>query len=531
MRSIKRLMILAHRYIGIPLSFMFVVWFVSAFFMIYTGGMPRITPDMQIDGASALDFTEVRITPEQAAATVGYTAPQVSLRQVLGRPVYEFAEPGYPSLFIHADNGTYMDPLDEQQSLRLASEFLAIPAQQLRPVAQLQQVDQWTMTESRDLPFYKFAADDGLGTEVYVSPENAKVVVYTTSRSRALAWLGTIPHWLYFASLRLNQPLWYDVVIWLSALGSVLALLGLVLAVTQWRRTRPFTLQRAIPYRGLLRWHYILGALFGVIMLTWVFSGLLSMEPFAWTRDPGVAVDRQVLADGSLDLAAFPSLREADWQGLEGQEIKRIDFQWLQGAPYLLANYSAPRSGLEKRDRLHQPYNIAGQFAAESRLYDAHSGAVVDGFDQATLVAKLDAAVSTATVTEVSLLQGYDDYYYSRQGQLALPVLRVAFDDPGRSWIYVDPERSQVLAVISKWSRLERWLYNGLHSLDFAFWYHQRPLWDIGVILLLLGGLGLSVFGLVVGVKRLVQDLRALVARLKKGARQIPSHQELPDAR
>ena len=80
-----------------------------------------------------------------------------------------------------------------------------------------------------------------------------------------------------------------------------------------------------------------------------------------------------------------------------------------------------------------------------------------------------------------------------------------------------------MLAVISKWSRLERWLYNGLHSLDFAFWYHQRPLWDIGVILLLLGGLGLSVFGLVVGVKRLLQDLRALLARLKQGRSPVSS--------
>ncbi len=43
MRAFRTLLILSHRYIGIPLSFLFVVWFASAFFMIYTGGMPRIT--------------------------------------------------------------------------------------------------------------------------------------------------------------------------------------------------------------------------------------------------------------------------------------------------------------------------------------------------------------------------------------------------------------------------------------------------------------------------------------------------------
>lgn len=94
-------------------------------------------------------------------------------------------------------------------------------------------------------------------------------------------------------------------------------------------------------------------------------------------------------------------------------------------------------------------------------------------------------------------------------------MLRIKFDDPVASWIYVDPDRSELLTTVNKWSRLERWLYNGLHSLDFAFWYHQRPLWDIGVIVLLLGGLGTSLIGLYFGLRRLVRDVQALTGKLK----------------
>jgi len=295
-----------------------------------------------------------------------------------------------------------------------------------------------------------------------------------------------------------------------------MALLGLVLGVTQYRRTQPFNLQRAIPYRGLMRWHYILGAVFGVFTLTWVFSGLLSMEPYPWTNSRGVDVDQALYAEGELDLAAFPAPNSLDWETLSaGNEIKHVDFQWIGGAPYLLASYSVPtEAGSEKRDRLHQPYNIVGQSDAESMLVDARSGRVVKGFDQDTLVAKLDAAVDAA-VTEVTLLDEYDDYYYSRGGQLPLPALRVKFDDPAQSWVYVDPERSELLTLVTRASRVERWLYNGLHSLDFAFWYHKRPLWDIGVILLLLGGLGTSVLGLYFGVRRVKHDVIALARRLK----------------
>ena len=61
-------------------------------------------------------------------------------------------------------------------------------------------------------------------------------------------------------------------------------------------------------------------------------------------------------------------------------------------------------------------------------------------------------------------------------------------------------------------NRVERWLYNGLHSLDFAFWYSKRPLWDIGMILLCGGALVSSAIGLCLGVKRLWRDVARLVS-------------------
>ncbi len=515
MRVFRTLLILSHRYIGIPLSFMFVLWFFSAFFMIYTGGMPRITNEMRVDGASPLAFERVAVTPGQARDIVGYTSTQVSLRTLMGRPVYEFREPGYDNALVYADTGAKVDTLTQADAKRVASDFLAIPEELFAYAGEIDDVDQWTLTQRADLPMYKFEVDDGIGTEVYVSIPNADVAVYTTTRSRALAWLGTIPHWLYFQSLRLNQPLWYDIVVWSSTIGCVLAALGLVLGVTQFRKTVPFDLERAIPYRGLMRWHYILGAVFGVFTLTWVFSGLLSMEPYAWTNSRGVSVDPSLYTEGELDLAAFPAIDSYDWDALAGRnEIKQVEFQWIGGAPYLLASYSVPtQAGSEKRDRLHQPYNIVGQSDAESMLIDAR-GRVVNGFDQNELVAKLDANVDAA-VTEVALLDDYDDYYYSRGGQLPLPALRVKFDDPAQSWIYVDPERSELLSEVTKASRVERWLYNGLHSLDFAFWYHKRPLWDIGVIVLLLGGLGTSLLGLYFGLRRVKYDIVGLARRFR----------------
>ena len=56
-------------------------------------------------------------------------------------------------------------------------------------------------------------------------------------------------------------------------------------------------------------------------------------------------------------------------------------------------------------------------------------------------------------------------------------------------------------------NRVERWLFNGLHSLDFAFWYDRRPLWDAGLIALSAGGLVSSGIGLWVGFRRVRRAL------------------------
>ena len=46
---------------------------------------------------------------------------------------------------------------------------------------------------------------------------------------------------------------------------------------------------------------------------------------------------------------------------------------------------------------------------------------------------------------------------------------------------------------------------NGLHSLDFPFLYGSRPLWDVLVIVLSLGGIVLSASTLWPGWKRLAR--------------------------
>src|SRR5262249_33501115 len=88
----------------------------------------------------------------------------------------------------------------------------------------------------------------------------------------------------YFESLRVQQQVWSQTVIWTSLLGTSLTAVGIILAVVQFGRGKE---GRLSPYRGWFYWHHMVGLIFGVLMLTWVFSGLVSMNPWGFLESSG----------------------------------------------------------------------------------------------------------------------------------------------------------------------------------------------------------------------------------------------------
>ncbi len=513
MPVLRKWLIRVHRYLGIPLSLLFVVWFASGIVMMYTGDMPRVTPQLRLERLADLDLSRVRLTPAEAADRAGVWRwpARAALLMVLDRPAYRFDEST-----VFADTGERLEAVGRAQARTVASRFTGVSEARLRHAGTLTRPDQWTLTYGGALPLHKFEVDDRAGTEVYVSPRSAEVAMLTTRRSRALAWMGAIPHWFYFAALRLDQPLWYRVVVWSATLGCVLAVVGLVLGVTQFRWRRPAAGRRQgdvaarIPYTGWMRWHYVTGVVFGVVTLTWVFSGLLSMEPYAWTNARGLEVPRDAFTGGPLDLQRFPAVDPVAWRGLTGgRGVREVELRRIQDEPYYVVRLApAPSAAGGRAERLHQPYYVTGRAERDRLLVAAETLAVRErGFSVESLLARLTAAVPEAPVVEAVLLDDYDSYYYSRARQTPLPVLRVKLADPGETWLYIDPGLSRVLTSVHRLNRIERWLFNGLHSLDFAFWHDRRPLWDIGLIALSLGGLASSGIGLWLGLRRMRRAL------------------------
>lgn len=270
---LKRSLIFIHRWMGVALCLVFLLWFPSGIGMMYWD-FPGVSPADRLERSPALDRSKVLLSPAEAYARLERDqAPgQVRLNTFDGRPVYRFGV-GRGNAIVYADTGEEQLLVPDQMVHRVASAWTGQPLAAAR-IESVEEVDQWTVAgQLRNLrPLSKYSWPNG--EQAYVSGASGEVVQYTTTASRIGAYVGAIPHWLYFTPLRKHQPVWINVVIWTSGIGTVAAIFGVVIGVWMYspsKRYRYAGAPTSIPYRGQKRWHTLFGLIFGLGAATWAF--------------------------------------------------------------------------------------------------------------------------------------------------------------------------------------------------------------------------------------------------------------------
>lgn len=481
---LRRVVIYTHRWCGIALGTLFVCWFVSGVVLMYVG-MPRLAPAKRLARQPALNFDAARLTPEVASQPVRGPVEALELSMVGGRPVYRFT--GRSSVTgIYADSGQPVGPITSTLAMVESRSFAPAAAMAMRYDGHVQIPDQWTLELARQLPLHRVALGDAADTRLYVSEATGDIVLETTATSRRWAYPGAILHWIYLTPIRRHGAAWAQFIIWTSLMGTLMALVGLLWGVWRLSPRAIYRLRRVrshSPYARWMWWHHYAGLVFGFATVTWIFSGLLSMDPWDWHPSTiPTASQRRAFAGSTFRL---DGLSIADLQ----RALNRL------GGPH------------QARITL-----FGGQrwLATDRGTVPLEAGPAVLPLDEQTVTPVAGSAIPGAHVTEVTRLTDYDTYYYDRQRELPLPVFRIRYDDPVRTWLYVDAARGTVLRKEERLTRLNRWLYHGLHSLDLPFLYYRRPLWDITVMVLSAGGLGLSLAAVAPGWQRLRRHLRRL---------------------
>jgi uncharacterized iron-regulated membrane protein len=484
-----RILVVLHRYLGIAVGLLMLIWFASGIVMMYVG-FPQLSEQERLRALAPIPWQACcRVADGLIPDDLQFS--RVQIETLVGVPVLRLRRLLRPDAVIDLAEGVGVRRFDSADARAIALDAITrIAGPATIAAAATIDEDQWTVGRyRRDRPLHRLTFDDPARSTIYVSSTNGQVVLRTTSTQRFWNWLGAIPHWFYLTALRSDGPLWSETVIWASILGTFLTLLGLYLGIAQVKRGKDGKLS---PYRGLFYWHHLCGLAFGIFTLSFVVSGLVSMNPWGFLEGRG--------GGGELSRLEGPLPK---WGEV------RASLAALQARPANAVSLTtAPLAG-----RL---FWLAAQADGTVTRLDA-SGAAAP-LPEGELAAAAARIAGSNGIAEQGMLREEDAYYFSHHDEAALPVYRIIVNDAEKTRYYLDPRSGALLQRDDSSSRWHRWLFAGLHRLDFAAWLRARPVWDIVVITLMLGGLAGSATGAYLAMRRVRSDIVVLF-RLFRGGR------------
>jgi hypothetical protein len=435
---------------------------------------PTTTQEERLAGLRPLDLSHCCAPLRLPAGAID----GATVEMMAGRPVLRWsAESGAGLVDLRSGRAA---PVGRDEAGRIARDYMAgnfgrVPAMTVGPGG----LDQWTVYGQfrRYAPLYKVSFADERGTVLYVSAQNGQVVQDTGAHERLWNWLGAVPHWLYFTALRQNGALWSNVVIYASLLGCFLTVTGIYVGVVMYGRGR-----RKSPFRGIALWHHWTGLVFGVVTLTWVFSGFASMTPWHWLESEGP---------------------QAEVAALAGRPLAADDVTAMVGA---LAAH--PVRGVVSAELAVQGGRA---YAILSRAERSRVRVALPGLEGATPAPRELAALAARArpglpVHSQGLITAGDAFHYAHHSTPAiLPAWRVIYADKARTRLYFDPRTGELVDYVDPAARGFRWWHLALHRLDFSA-ISARPLWD-AVMLVLLAGVSLVCgIGAWMGGRRLLRS-------------------------
>ncbi|MEO6841838.1 MAG: PepSY domain-containing protein [Bradyrhizobium sp.] len=468
-------LILLHRWLGVGFCLLFAMWFASGIVMHFVP-FPSLTETERFAGLLPIDASRFRHGPDEAlAASHVMDARRVRLIQRADGPVYIVSGSSRPRA-VHADDLSNGAVTSEPVALGIAKAHAArrgIDATRA-DIAGVADYDQWSVPNGYDdaRPLYRIAVNDPAGTELYVSSTTGEVVLGTTRYQRVWNYLGSVVHWIYPTALRRNWWAWDRVVWTLSLVAMIGAITGVALGIIKLQLSRTGV---GSPFRGWHAWHHILGLFTATFVVTWIFSGWLSM-------DHGLLFSRGRLSQAEAAAVA----RTPDLSSLHGNTLSISasvkEVEWFAFGERL---YLRERTGFASQSLSPIGSGLGNSPHPQPYLTTAE----VDGFVR-----------RMAPDCAAPFVVGPKDSYPVSASVPDAPVYRSICGDV---WFQIDGASGAVLERLDASRRAYRWAYTALHTLDFPILLAHPALRSGLIVLLCAMGFLFSVTGAVIGWRRL----------------------------
>jgi len=471
-----RALILLHRWLGVSFSLLFAMWFSTGIVMHFVP-FPGLTEVERIDGLTPIDPSQGAYDPAAAVNASGVKdATRVRLFRRSDGPVY----------IVTGRSGISAVRADDLSNAAIKSAPLALTIAEAAArqrgqntsqmvLADFANYDQWTVPNGfdRHRPLYRIALNDNAGTELYVSSVTGEVVLDTTRRERAWNYAGSVTHWIYPTLLRRSHGAW-DITVWsLSLVALIAAISGSLLGVLR-MKIAPWRI--VSPYSGWQKWHHVLGLACMTFVLTWIFSGWLSMD------------HGRLFSTGKLSAAETAAIADAPgWESMPTHGARSISAPAREVEWFVLNRkfYRRDRTGLDAQFLVSLDSGIFGSSPQREFL---------DTREIATFVERLASGCNVPVIVDA------DDNYATVAPMPNAPVYRAVC---GGVWFHIDGASGMLLERLDPSRRAYRWFFSALHTMDFPI-LSARPTLRSALVVMLCGfGFVFSLTGVVIGWRRL----------------------------
>ena len=466
-----------HRITGTVIALFFAMWFITGLVLLYHP-YPRLS-DADINGHCE---TLPHSLPPLETITTQLTAPMqaLSIRQFQGQTLVDITTAD--TTYTCCANGTMpVAPITSETIMRVAHRW--VNASVVR-IDTLHERQQWVLYSryEKNLPIYRLFFDDAGKHQLYIDSRTAEVLQFTDRSSRIWAWLGAIPHKLYFPIIRKNVDVW-EAAITIGGLFCLLAAVsGIYVGIEMLLRNRKYKKRWGSPYKKwTYRWHHLAGLVFGIFIAAWGLSGMMAMqripkwlipmegdyffkESKMWNSDEMQPLEKYTL-NYRLLTSKYPDLKQVSWMSIGDIPVYRI---------------------VNGKDELY--IDASGKTVKELSL------------SEKTIEKAIKRMKGKDCRFTIQLMDEYDQYYLSRTRSLPLPVYQVNIQDADKTTYYINPCNGET-KYFTQNKRAKKWVFSGIHYLNIKWLVEHPRVWTILIWTLCLGGTFVSLTGVVLGIR------------------------------
>ena len=471
-----------HRWLGIVMCLFFGMWFASGALMLFIP-FPALDDQRHLAAMPVINTRAIRLSPAEALARIPPTAGRLeALRLVEGPhgPTYLLQPDGSAFMAVSAAAGSVLPAISPQEAGTQAQRLVHAG---VKAIVGPYYDDQWIVTQRFNpyRPFFRVDLADAAGSHVYISQRTGEALQVTTRLQRVANYAGSIVHWIYPTILRRYPTAWSYTVWAISLVGIAMTTAGIVLGCYRsWVSLHNARRPGISPFRKLFRLHHVLGLGAGFFLLTWIFSGWLSVDHgILFPTGKPTAAEVDAFRGETLEDAAR-QITSTDLAIVNGQSS--VELNAVQGHPVLTSHG-------------------AGTGSATTRLRQGDAWTWL-GMD---ILLRAAHAAWPSTQPTAAAITAQDDYAHLLYDGLPADALRLKLHDAAGTWVHVSASTGQIIDVQDRRRRLYRWLFNGLHTFDIPGLSTHDLLRKLVMLPLLMAGFLLSTTGIVLAKRRLAR--------------------------